>query len=246
MVYFIIVCGSTKQELKGAALHDFLLKKMGKTWDGISAESATIEEIDALIIHLFVRKALDSNRISTNVNPIDIEGTLQNLNLLNENNKPKNAALLVFGKNPLKYFTSAYFKIGRFGETNFDLIIQDIVDGNILTMADRVIEILKSKYLVSPIQYQGLQRIEKLEYPEDALREAILNAIVHKDYTGAPIQLSVYSDKLILWNPGQLPEDLTIEILKQKHSILTANRNIAELFFKAGYIEVWGRGIEKI
>ena len=194
---FYYRCGSTKQELKGAALHDFLLKKMGKTWDGISPESATIEDIDGLIIHLFVRKALDSNRISPDVNPIDIEGTLQNLNLFDENNKPKNAALLVFGKNPLKYFTSAYFKIGRFGETDFDLIIQDIVDGNILTMADRVIEILKSKYLVSPIRYQGLQRIEKLEYPEDALREAILNAIVHKDYTGAPIQLSVYSDKLI-------------------------------------------------
>ena len=95
--------GSTKQELKGATLHDFLLKKMGKSWDGISPESATIAEIDTLTVHLFVRKALDSNRISPDVNPGDIEGTLQNLNLLNENNLPKNEALLVFGKNPLKY-----------------------------------------------------------------------------------------------------------------------------------------------
>ena len=58
-------------------------------------------------------------------------------------------------------------------------------------MADRVIEILRSKYLVSPIHYIGLQRIEELEYPEEALREAILNSIVHKDYTGAPIQMSI-------------------------------------------------------
>jgi hypothetical protein len=57
-------------------------------------------------------------------------------------------------------------------------------------MADRVIEILRSKYLVSPIRYLGLQRVEELEYPEEALREAILNSIVHKDYTGAPIQMS--------------------------------------------------------
>ena len=49
-------------------------------------------------------------------------------------------------------------------------------------------DILRSKYLISPIRYAGLQRIEELEYPEDALREAILNAIVHRDYTGAPIQ----------------------------------------------------------
>ena len=120
------------------------------------------------------------------------------------------------------------------------------MEGNILSMADRVLEILRSKYLVSPIHYQGLQRIEELEYPEDALREAILNAIVHKDYTGAPIQMSVYNDRLILWNSGRLPEDITIEILKQKHPSRPANRNVAELFFKAGYIEVWGRGIGKI
>jgi ATP-dependent DNA helicase RecG len=125
--------GSTKQELKGAALHDFLLKKMGKTWDGVSPERSTIEEIDALTVHLFVHKALDSNRISPDVNPGDIEGTMQNLNLLNENNQPKNAALLVFGKNPLKYFTTAYFKIGRFGESDHDLLFQDVVEGNILT-----------------------------------------------------------------------------------------------------------------
>ena len=125
-------------------------------------------------------------------------------------------------------------------------VLPMLMEGNILTMADRVIEILRSKYLVSPIHYPGLQRIEELEVPEDALREAILNAIVHKDYTGAPIQMSVYNDKLILWNPGRLPEDITIEILKQKHPSRPVNRNIAELFFKSGYIEVWGRGIAKI
>lgn len=113
-------------------------------------------------------------------------------------------------------------------------------------MADKVMDILRSKYLISPIRYAGLQRIEELEYPEDALREAILNAIVHRDYTGAPIQLSVYDNKLMLWNPGRLPEGISIEILKHKHPSIPVNRNIAELFFKAGYIEVWGRGISKI
>jgi ATP-dependent DNA helicase RecG len=238
--------GSTKQELRGPALHDFLLRKMGKTWDGICPGNATINDIDTLSIHMFLRKALNSNRISSDVNPGDIEGILQNLNLLNENNQPRNAALLVFGKNPLRFFTTSYFKIGRFGKADHDLLFQDVVEGSILSMADKVIEILRSKYLVSPIRYKELQRIEELEYPEEALREAILNAIVHKDYTGAPIQMSVYNDKLILWNPGRLPEGITIEILKQKHPSLPANRNIAELFFKAGYIEVWGRGISKI
>jgi ATP-dependent DNA helicase RecG len=113
-------------------------------------------------------------------------------------------------------------------------------------MPDKVIETLRAKYLIAPIRYEGLQRIEELEYPENALREAILNAIIHKDYTGVHIQLSVYDDKLVLWNPGKLPEEITIEQLMQKHPSIPRNRHIADIFFKAGYIEAWGRGVEKI
>ena len=64
-----------------------------------------------------------------------------------------------------------------------------------------------------------------------------------KDYTGTSIQLSVYDDKHVLWNPGNLPEDLSIDMLKKKHPSRPKNKNIAEIFFKAGYIEAWGRGI---
>ena len=126
----------------------------------------------------------------------------------------------------LKYFTHAYFKIGRFGSSDSDLRFQDVVEENVLDMPDRVMEILRSKYLTSPIHYEGLQRKEVLEYPEEALREAIINAIVHKDYTGTTIQLSVYDDKLILWNPGALPDSLSIDQLKQKHASFPRNKNI--------------------
>jgi ATP-dependent DNA helicase RecG len=85
-----------------------------------------------------------------------------------------------------------------------------------------------------------------LEYPEAALREAVLNAIVHKDYTSTTIQLSVYDNRLMLWNPGKLPADIPLEKLKEKHSSYPRNKHIAEIFFRAGYIESWGRGIEKI
>jgi predicted HTH transcriptional regulator len=79
-----------------------------------------------------------------------------------------------------------------------------------------------------------------------ALREVIFNAIIHKDYTGAPIQLSVYNDKLMLWNEVRLPEDFTIETLPGKHSSRPFNKNVADIFFKAGFIEAWGQGIAKI
>ena len=88
--------------------------------------------------------------------------------------------------------------------------------------------------------------MEPLEYPEPALREAILNAIIHKDYSSTNIFLRVYDDRLRLWNPGVLPEELSVEELKKEHSSYPRNRNIANVFFKAGYIESWGRGTNKI
>ena len=97
------------------------------------------------------------------------------------------------------------------------------------------------------ITYQGIQRVEKFLFPHPALREALLNAVVHKDYSsGVPIQMSVYDDRIVLWNPGQLPDDWTLERLLGKHPSVPYNPLIANAFFRAGYIESWGRGIEKI
>ena len=238
--------GSTKQELKGTALHQFLLKRLGRTWDDLPCEHATLNDIDPKAIDYFFTKAATSKRISTNAANDYLEATLENLDLLTDNGKLKNAALLLFGKRPSRFFPAVSFKIGRFIDGDDDLRFQDVIEGNILQMADKVMDVLKSKYLISPIHYEGLQRIEKLEVPEEALREALFNAIIHKDYTGAPIQLSVYNDKLILWNEGRLPEGFTIKTLLGKHPSRPFNKNVADIFFKAGFIEAWGRGIAKI
>jgi ATP-dependent DNA helicase RecG len=83
--------------------------------------------------------------------------------------------------------------------------------------------------------------------PESALREAVLNALIHKDYaTGTPVQISVYADKLMVWNPGQLRSTWTVEKLKGKHASQPFNPDLAYIFFRAGEIEAWGRGIERI
>ena len=75
---------------------------------------------------------------------------------------------------------SCDFRIGRFRNDESDLITQDVVEGNILQMVNHIIELLRSKYLLSPIHYEGITRIEQLEIPEDVLREAICNAILCK------------------------------------------------------------------
>ncbi len=236
--------GSTKQELKGTPLHNFLLSKMGLSWERQPVPGATLDDIDQEVIKSFVQKAATKQRISESAVNADTLTFLRNLDLINENGELLMAAVLLFGKRPKKYAPAAYFKIGRFGKSHSDLKFQDVIEGNILDMADKIIEILDTKYLIRPISYKGLQRIEGLEYPEAALREAILNAIIHKDYSGTTIFLSVYDDRLMIWNPGELPSSLTVDLLKEKHSSQPRNRLIADVFFMAGYIESWGRGID--
>jgi len=108
-------------------------------------------------------------------------------------------------------------------------------------------DLLLTKYGKALISYQGLNRVETYEYPEDALREALLNAVSHKDYTGPyPIQISVYPDKIMIWNYGKLPKNWTVEDLLNKHSSQPQNPDIATAFFRSGYVESWGRGMDKM
>ncbi len=238
--------GSTKQELKGIALQNLLLKKMGRKWEDMPVENLTFKDLNENTIHAFFIKAIEKERIPSDALTMGTELLLRNLNLITEQGQLTNAAILLFGKSLVRASVTASFKIGRFGKSNHDLLFQDIIETNIFDMADKVMETLKAKYLIRPISYKGLERMEPLEYPEAALREAILNAIIHKDYSSTYTFLRVYDDRLHLWNPGVLPEELTIEELKKDHSSYPRNRNIANVFFKAGYIESWGRGTNKI
>ena len=230
---YYIRSGSTVQEIKGQELHFFILKKIGKTFDELTLDNASLEDIDTNSLRLFIKKAIKAHRISEDAINESIEQLLENLQLIADNKKLKNAAILLFGKNPLKCFGSVSFRIGKFSDNDYDLQFQDVVEGNIFEMPDKVLEILKTKYLKYEIYYEGLQRIEKLEYPDEALREAILNSIVHKDYTGVHIQLSVYDNKLILWNEGILPNTISLDNLKKTHPSKPRNIKIANIFFKA-------------
>ena len=238
--------GATMQELNGTSLQQFIMKKMGKSWDDISNENATLDDIDREAINYFLRKGIDANRIPEDERNASVKDVLTSLHLMDENGRLKNAALLLFGKDPLKFFTSVRFKIGRFGVDEADLLIQDVIEGNIIQMADRVMDVLKAKYLTSPVRFDGMQRKEELEVPVEALREILYNSIAHKDYTGPDIQMHVYNDHVEIWNEGELPEGYDETILYGKHSSKPRNRNIADTMFKAGFIDTWGRGYKKI
>jgi ATP-dependent DNA helicase RecG len=173
------------------------------------------------------------------------EHLLENLKLL-ENDYLKRAAILLFHLDPEKFVTGAYIKIGYF-ETDVDLIFQDEVHGNLFEQVEKAMDLLFTKYIKALISYEGIHRVETFEYPQEAVREALLNAVAHKDYSGGtPIQVSVYKDKIMLWNEGQLPESWTVEKLLAKHPSMPYNPDIANAFFRSGYIEAWGRGMLKM
>ena len=238
--------GSTMQEMNGASLQQFILKKMGRSWDDITNERATLDDIDRKAIEYFLRKGIEAQRISESELNSSTEEVLTNLGLIDDNGGIKNAAILLFGKNPLKFIPSVRFKIGRFGIDEADLMFHDIFEGNFIQMADRVLEVLQAKYLISPVRFEGMQRYESLEIPKEALREILYNAIAHKDYTGPDIQMHVYNNQIEIWNEGILPEGYDEDVLYGKHSSKPRNRNIADTMFKAGFIDTWGRGYKKI
>ncbi len=193
----------------------------------------------------FKQQASKKGRIDKSVLDESKDVLMEKLHLMN-GSYLTNAAMLLFSKDPEKWQLGAYVKIGYF-ETDADLLYQDEVHGSILEQIDKIVELVYLKYMKAKITYEGMQRIERYFVPEDALRESLLNALCHKQYqSGVPIQISVYEDRLYIANCGCLPENWTLENLMHKHASIPYNPNIAHVFYLAGFIESWGRGIEKI
>lgn len=238
--------GTTLQQLDGMAAQNFLLNKMGKCWDEQIVEGTGVKDIDASAVTYFVKEGIANGRLAKSAEKDSIEKILGNLKLMNDEGKMTMAALLLFGKNPQAYCLNARFKIGRFGNGAADLITQDLIEGNLIQMADKVIDVLSAKYLVRPIHYEGMQRVEPLEIPEKGLREILYNSIIHKSYDGPDNQMKVYDDRISLWNYGKMPEGTTISEMFKSHRSMPRNKLIANAFFFAGFVEAWGRGFEII
>jgi thiol:disulfide interchange protein len=159
--------GSTRQELKGAALDRFLLKKQGLHWDGVPVPYVGVSDLDVKALAGFRAKALQSQRlpqeILTESNAVLLEGAYL-----------KRAALLLYHPDPERFVTGAFLKIGYF-ENDADLLYHDEVHGDLFYQVSQARAVLKAKYLKALISYEGLQRVETYPVPGPALREAILN-----------------------------------------------------------------------
>lgn len=170
--------GSTKQELKGAALDKFLLQRKGKRWDGVLIPNVSVEDLKQETFDFFRKKATKSQRIDEESLTDTDEDLIENLQL-NEDKYLKRAAILLFHSNTEKFVTGAYIKIGFF-QTDDDLRFQDEVHGNLFEQIEKTMDLLFSKYIKAEIGYEDINRVEKFEYPKNAIREALLNAVLCK------------------------------------------------------------------
>lgn len=230
--------------MQGSALTNFLLRKTGKNWDSVPLENVSVDDLDKESFDIFHREAIRSGRMSKDDLRLSSLDLLEKLNLL-DGTMLKRAAVLLFHRNPEKWITGSFVKIGFF-ENDADLRYQYEIHGSLMIQADRVIDLLYTRYLTAEISYDNITRIEHYPFPKDAIREAIFNALIHHDFSvGVPVQISVYKDKLYISNDCVFPANWTADTLMQKHRSLPHNPDIATRFseqvlLKAGDA-VWKR-----
>ena len=237
--------GSTKQVLRGAALNRFLLRRHGRTWDDAPMPGVGMTDLDGRALDEYRRRGIASGRLAADALS-ESDSNLIEMLRLREGEYLRRAAVLLFHPDPARFFAGAFVKIGYF-RAETDLAYQDVIEGNLFVQVDRVVDLLRTKYSKARISYEGIYRRETPPAPSSALREAVMNAVVHRDYCNpAPIQIRVYDDRIALWNPGALPLGWTLEELMATHASAPQNPGIANAFFRAGMIEAWGRGIADI
>ncbi len=237
--------GSTKQVLRGASLNRFLLRKHGRNWDDAPMPGIGLRDLDGRTLDEFRQRGVASDRMPAKVAG-ESDGNLIELLNLREGKHLRRAAVLLFHPDPTRFFAGAFVKIGYFRSAT-ELAYQDVIEGNLFIQVDRTVDLLRTKYSKAKVSYEGIFRRETPPAPAEALREAVLNAVAHRDYANpAPIQIRVYDDRISLWNPGTLPTDWTLDRLLGPHASTPHNPGIANAFFRAGMIEAWGRGIESI
>jgi predicted HTH transcriptional regulator len=160
---------------------------------------------------------------------------------------PTIGGILLFGTDRLNHYPDAWIQVGRFAGNDRRRILDSVeVRSYLPGSADEVISFLR-KHMTREAVIGPVKRTDLWTYPVVAVREAIMNAIVHADYAqrGAPIRVALFDDRLEIENPGLLPFGLTIEDIRKGISKLR-NRVIGRAFQELGLIEHWGSGIQRM
>ena len=227
------------ERLKAARPHDF-------AWENQTAESVTLDDMDEERIRNAVRLGIAGGRINASAEGATVETLLGKLKLLN-NGKPTNAAVMLFGMNtddyPQLLLRMACFK----GNDKNEFLDNKQEMGNFFDLLDAGTAFcFRNLRLAGKIV--GMRREEQLEIPAEALREALINALCHREYDNprASVSLAIYYDRIEIVNPGHFPAQLTPENIKLQHDSFPFNLKIAQVLYQTTYLESWGSGVRRM
>ena len=235
---------SSNRAMSAQEVAQMHLHSTGMSWDKYPVKGASLEDIDIDNVNRYIRKARETGRkkVGDDEEPIQV---LEKMNLITEG-QPTWAAILLFSGQTNKSISQAAIHCGRFKEGNIVIDDRKIV-GTVFEQIDEAMDFIRKNINVEFVMTGRPEREQRWDYPLEALREALINAVCHRDYTIlSNIEIRIYDDKLIIRSPGSLPYGITLEELFKPHSSTLRNKGLAEVLYDTELIEQWGSGIEKI
>ena len=226
-------------------LKRIILEQKQTKWDEEICEGATLNDINEEKVERFLRKAKFERRLE--IDPtISVKEALKRMDLI-KRNKLTNATILLFGKNPQQFFMQSEVRCARFrGTEPLEFIDMKVFVGNIIDQREDAVEFVK-EHIKLHAKIVETERVETWEYPIEAVREAITNAVCHRDYEiSSNVQVRIFDDRIEVWGCGLLPKPLTVDDLRKKHDSILRNPQIGKCFFLIKFIEQWGTGTNRI
>ena len=214
-------------------------------WEGLTSSDCTLRDLDSKRIKEVIRESIFEHRLPATARTATIPDILNKIGLIKDG-KLTNAAVILFCKKEQKQFMQSHIKLARFrGIDKTSFIDTKMFKGNAFDLYDRALDFLHSYLPVAAwIEEGNPVRVEKPAIPYNVLREAVVNALVHRDYShaGGSIDIAVYDDRVNISNIGDLPKGVLLNQLSKEHRSIQRNPLIAHVFYLCGKIEKWGRG----
>ena len=234
--------GRTNQVLSASEVAELFLASRGLTWDETVKPDATLSDIDPEKVGKFLNRAIAERQWQ--IDPqTPVHQALNQLDLM-RNGQLTVAALLLFGRRPQHFLVQGCLRCARFkGNSEVEFLDMKVIEGDIVAQVDEAMAFVQRNIRMA-VKIEGqLARKERWEYPLDAVREGIINAVCHRDYADSGnVVVKIFDDRLEIWNPGSLPLDLTVDDLRKSHESKPRNKLIARAFFLIKYIEQFGTG----
>ncbi len=227
----------------------FNRKPITNYWEELKANGFSLEDLDKNLIRQVVSTAIREKRLTDIATNDNIKVILKKLKLIN-GDELNNAAVVLFCKKNDKQFMQCHLKLARFrGIDKREFIDNKRIVGNAFELYEQGLKFLNNYLPVAAkIEVGNPQRVEKPAIPYDVLREALANAICHRDYsyTGGAINIAIYDNRVVISSIGRLPSDIKLSDLTKEHESHPRNPLIAKVFYLCKLIEQWGRGTEDI